>query len=69
MFLITVTAARHAETSAEHIEPGDAWVVEGDYGFMGSFKTQGEAWQAAQAEAAAINASSGAGTVDLQLNA
>lgn len=55
--------------SAEHMEAGHDWSVEGDYGFLGSFKTEGQAWAFAQEEAANLNDQRGEGTVEVQLSA
>lgn len=64
-----IVAAKELAEFAEHAEPGHDWIVEGDYGFLGSFKTEGQAWAHANAEVANLNEVRGAGTVEAVLNA
>lgn len=52
---IIVSAVEHA-ACAEHAEPGHRWVVEGDFGFLGSYKTHAEALEAANFDAKAAGA-------------
>lgn len=52
---ITISVIEQAEC-ASLAEPGHGWVVEGDFGFLGSYKTRAEAFAAAKADADAAGA-------------
>lgn len=49
---IIVSAIAQAEC-ASLAEPGHGWVVEGDFGFLGSYATKAQALAAAEVDAAA----------------
>jgi hypothetical protein len=69
MYQVIVAQKELASTEAHHIDDGCEWVVEGDYGFLGCYKTQGQAWKAALDELASINKYAGAIVAEIQLNA
>lgn len=69
MLQIIVSAKELATTEQDQIDAGCKWVVEGDYGYLGSYKTQAQAWKAALDEVASINLYAGAIVTELQLNA
>lgn len=69
MYQIIVSAKELAVTESEHIEAGHNWVVEGDYGYLGSYKTQAQAWKAAQDEVISVNTYAGDVVAEIQLNA
>ncbi len=64
-----VVSVKELTEVAEFADAGHDWVLDGDYGFLGSFATQSEAWARAEEEAEGINYRDGAGTVSVQLNA
>lgn len=45
-----IVSSKDQSESADLFEVGHEWSVEGDYGFLGSFNTQKEAWGFAEKE-------------------